>query len=231
MKLIFDHTHGFGKMASEALLYYPCGAIFEQREHEGALQTGWFPLNKHMWFQSRSTRIDLQKYKTRDSILKKSKGVTWHLSRPDKKLLGPIYEKYLKYKLYNSNNLTLDDIMDNSMQIIVYRRKGKLVAFLAFKVVGKSFLSVEFAWDYEEPKLSLGHISRHVESLIARQRGCQYIYMSSGYETCSLYKSDYPGFEWWTGFEWSTDVDLYRKLCYSDSQVEIKNFYNRYETE
>jgi hypothetical protein len=79
MKLLFDHIHGFGKMSKEALLYYPCGAIFEPSEEAQALETGWFPLNKHIWFQSRSTRIDLLKYKTRDSILKKSREVSWHL--------------------------------------------------------------------------------------------------------------------------------------------------------
>lgn len=230
MKLLFDHVHGFGKMAKEALLYYPCGAVFEPQEQEGALQTGWFPLNKHIWFQSRSTRIDLQKYKTRDSIVKKSREVSWHLWKPDRKILAPIYERYIAHKGYNSNNLTLDDICDNSNQILLYRRKGALVAFLAFKIVGTGFLSVEFAWDYSEPHLSLGHVSRHVESILARQRGCKYIYMSSGYETCSLYKGSYPGFQWWKGYEWSEDVDMYRQLCYADSQVEVRNYFNRLET-
>jgi hypothetical protein len=229
MKLLFDHIHGFGKMAKEAILYYPCAAIFEPHEYNMALETGWFPLNKHIWFQSRSTRIQLDKYKTRKSIYKKVKNVTWHLWKPDKKLLGPIYEKYAAHRQYNTNNLTLDDICDNSNQILLYRRNGKFIGFLAFKIINKAFLSVEFAWDYEEPELSLGHVSRHVESVLAKQRGCEYIYMSSGYETCSLYKSDYAGFQWWKGYEWSEDVDMYRQMCYNDSAVEIKNYFNRLE--
>jgi hypothetical protein len=229
MRLLFDHVHGFGKMAQEAILYYPCAAIFEEYEYPMALETGWFPLNKHMWFQSRSTRIDLSLYKTGKSILKNSRKITWHLWKPDKKLLGPIYEKYLAHKGYNGNNLTLDDICDNSNQILLYRRNGKFIGFLAFKIIGKAFLSVEFAWDYEEPQLSLGHVSRHVESLLAKQRGCRYIYMSSGYETCSLYKGDYLGFQWWKGYEWSSDVDMYRQMCHNDSAVEVKNYFNRLE--
>lgn len=207
----------------------PAAAIFEQHEHKNALETGWFPLNKDIWFQSRSTRIDLQKYITRKSIIKCSRQVTWRLWKPDVRVMAPIYEKYIAHRAYNGNNLTLQDIVDNSNQIIAYQRYNKLIGFLAFKTVQDAFLSIEFAWDYEEPYLSLGHVSRHVESILAKHRGCRYIYMSSGYETCSLYKSDYPGFQWWTGFGWSEDVDKYRKLCYSDSQVEIKNFYNRFE--
>ncbi len=214
-------------MAKEALLYFPFAAQFDEREYPYAISTGWFPLNKHLWFQSRATRIDLTKYSTRKSIIKKSKEVSWRIWKPTASMLEPIYEKYLEHKSYNKNNLTIDDIIHNSNQILLYYKKNKLIAFLAFKSFGDAFLSVEFAWDYEEPDLSLGHVSRHVESILAKQRGCRYIYMSSGYEKCSLYKADYPGFEWWTGSEWSNDVDRYRQLCYLDSQVEIRNFENR----
>jgi hypothetical protein len=48
------------------------------------------------------------------------------------------------------------------------------------------------------------------------------VYMSSGYESCSIYKSDYQGFEWWTGLKWSKDVEHYRRLCYSDDKVKIE---------
>jgi hypothetical protein len=230
MRLLFDHVHGFGKMAKEAMLYYPCAAILEPSEYAMGLETGWFPLNKHMWFQSRSTRLDLSLYKTPKHIIKNSKQVTWHLSRPDKRILGPIYEKYLAHKGYNPNNLTLDDITDNSNQILVYRKDNKLIGFLAFKVIGKAFLSVEFAWDYCEPQLSLGHISRHVESILAKQKSCTHLYMSSGYETCSLYKSSYGGFQWWKGYEWSSDIEMYKQMCYNDSKVQISGYYHRLET-
>lgn len=228
MKLIFDHVNGFGKMAKESLLYYPAAAILDPHEYVWGLENGWFPLNKNMWFQSRSTRIDLTKYKTPKHIVKRAKKVSWHLWKPDVRILTPIYEKYISHKEFSPNGLTIEDIVSNSDQILAYRYENKLVAFLAFKIIKNAFLSIEFAWDYSEPDLSLGHISRHAESIIARAKNCRYLYMSMGYETCSLYKANYLGFQWWTGYEWSEDINLYKKLCELDSRVEIRYFENRH---
>jgi hypothetical protein len=37
-----------------------------------------------------------------------------------------------------------------------------------------------------------------------------------------LYKSDFYGFEWWTGTEWSTDKELYKKLCLRDETAKVE---------
>jgi hypothetical protein len=224
MKLIFDHINGFGKMAKETFLYYGCLAKVDKKEFSDALETGWFPIDSDYWFQCRSTRINLEKYETKKEILKKTKLITYRIWKPDINLIKPIYEKYLKYKNFNYNNLTLEDIVKNASNLILYYYENKLIGFLAYKIINKSFLSIEFAWDYEKPSLSLGHVSRHVESIIAKQKKCKYIYMSAGYETCSLYKSHYPGFEWWKGFDWSSDSEHFRKLCYTDSKISVENF-------
>ena len=51
------------------------------------------------------------------------------------------------------------------------------------------------------------------------QKGAPYLYCGSGYEESSVYKSYVPGFEWWTGYDWSTNVARFRKLCYRDSKI------------
>lgn len=227
MQLLFDHTRGFGKMMQETLLYFPVGAVLEKGEEEQALHTGWFPINQNVWYQCRSTRIDLSRYKAPDRIVERASQVRWHITSPRESIIAPIYEKYLSHKGYNAAGLSVKDILDNSNRLLLYTHNSKPVAFLAYKVFGHGFLAVEFGWDYETPQLSLGHVSRYAESKIARQMGCTHIYMSAGYEICSLYKADYPGFQWWKGYEWTDDLDSYRNLCYLDSGVQIKNFDHR----
>jgi hypothetical protein len=50
---------------------------------------------------------------------------------------------------------------------------------------------------------------------------CKHVYILGGYEKCCLYKSDYYGFEWWTGAEWSEDKELYKKLCLRDEDAKV----------
>ena len=53
------------------------------------------------------------------------------------------------------------------------------------------------------------------------------LYLGSGYELGSVYKSTYRGFEWWTGTEWSRNKDKFVKLCQRDSRIsKIKDLSN-----
>lgn len=215
-------------MQHETMLYYPFGGIFEQRERAEALSNGWFPINNTIWFQSRSTRLDLNVYKPSKKILNIAKKIRYFPDvsmNPDKKArLQAIYQKYISHKGFQDNSLTVDDMIENSHGHIYYVYDNKIIAFTFYKIIEQNYLSVEFAWDYENPKLSMGHVSIYLETIFAKINRCRYMYLSSGYETCSLYKSDYPGFEWWKGYEWSTDKELFKQLCIADDKVKISNF-------
>lgn len=228
MKLLFDHTKGFGKMRDQVIYHVPFGATFERHEYDEALQTGWFPTDSGIWFQCRSTRICLADYKPKPSVLKAAEGIRYFPDvnmTPDKKeRLEGIYRKYLIHKKYKDQSYSIDDMIRNSHGHIYYVADGKIVAFMFFKTINKALLAIEFAWDYENPKLSLGNVNIYYASLFARFKGCTHIYMSAGYESCSLYKSKYEGFEWWTGWSWSRDVDAYNALCYDDDLIVVANY-------
>ncbi len=230
MKLYFNHEMGFGKMMHETMLYYPFGATFEPHERVGALETGWFPINNLMWFQSRSTRLDLQKYYPSKKILKLSKKIKYYpdvnMTPLKKRRLQEIYDKYVQHKGFKDLSLTIDDMIANSHGHIYYTYENNIIGFTFYKIINSNYLSIEFAWDYKNPRLTLGHVSIYFESLFARTQRCKYMYLSAGYEECSLYKADYPGFQWWKGYEWSEDVDKFKSLCYSDERVRITGFEN-----
>jgi hypothetical protein len=228
MKLYFSHEMGFGKMEHETLLYFPFAASFEKNEHNHALNNGWFPLNKEMWYQCRSTRLDLTEYKPSKKIIALSKKIKYYpdlnLNETKKNKLSEIYKKYIKYKGFGELSLTIDDMIANSHGYVYYAYENNIIGFSFYKIISGNFLSVEFAWDYENPKLSLGHVSIYMESLLARKYRCKKMYLGAGYEKCSLYKADYPGFEWWKGYEWSKDTEKYKSLCLRDQNVKILNF-------
>jgi len=174
MKLYFNHEMGFGKMMHETMLYYPFGATFEPHERTHALETGWFPINNVMWFQSRSTRINLQKYKVSTKIFKKSRKIKYfpdvNMTPQKKERLQEIYNKYVQYKGFQDLSLTIDDMIANSHGHIYYTHENKIIGFTFYKIIGSNYLSVEFAWDYEKKGLSLGHTSIYLESLFARSQ-------------------------------------------------------------
>lgn len=45
------------------------------------------------------------------------------------------------------------------------------------------------------------------------------MYIGQGYEESSIYKANIPGFEWWTGSEWSINKEQYINLCKRDSSL------------
>lgn len=225
MKFLFDHTYGFGKMSKQNMIYVPFAVLLESKEYKQYLEQGWYPANNDIWFQTRSTRINLEFYKPTKNVLRLSKKVKYfpdvNMTKEKRKRLEKIYEKYISHKGY-IYDMSIDDIISNSHGHIYYVYGNDIIAFAFYKVIEDAYLGIEFAWDYEEPKLSLGHINIYYNSLFARFKRCKYIYLSSGYESCSIYKSQYPGFEWWRGYEWSKDVELYRELCKRDDQIKIE---------
>jgi hypothetical protein len=225
MRLVFDHTHGFGKMTRQNISYVPFAAVVEPSEYKECLETGWFPFNEDIWFQTRSTRIDLKLYKPDSRILKLAKKVKYfpdvNMTKDKRARLKTIYEKYIQRKNYKYD-LSIDEIIANSHGHIYYVYNNEIIAFSFNKIVGDSLLGVEFAWDYAEPKLSMGHINVYYNTIYAKFNRCKYFYLSSGYESCSIYKSSYPGFQWWTGQSWTDDVETYKELCRRDDRLQIQ---------
>lgn len=211
-------------MSKQNIIYVPFAVILEPKEYKEFLEQGWYPANNDIWFQTRSTRIDLSIYQPAKNVLKNAKKVKYfpdvNMTKEKRKRLNIIYEKYLEHKGY-TYDMSIDDIISNSHGHIYYVYNSEIVAFAFYKVIEDAYLGIEFAWDYEQPNLSLGHVNVYYNSLFARFKRCKYIYLSSGYESCSIYKSQYPGFEWWRGYEWSKDIELYKQLCLRDDQIKI----------
>lgn len=224
MKLLFDHTYGFGKMSKQNIQYVPFAAQLEPNEYKEYLEKGWYPFNQDLWYQTRSTRIDLSAYQPTKEVKRIAKKIKCYpnirITEPKKQKLKSIYENYIQQKGYRYD-LSIEDIINNSNGYIYYALDGEIIAFSFYRIIEDAFLGIEFAWDYKRPSLSMGHVNIYYAAMLAKKHRCKHFYLSSGYESCCIYKSQYPGFEWWKGYEWTDDIDLYKNLCKRDDEVKI----------
>lgn len=248
MKLFFDHV--CGQQANTDFIHALVSATFLESEQDMALENGWCPSNiwyssdtnfkknnKIIWYQSRQSRINLSKYKKSKSERRlRNKvfdyGVSYKLTKcPDFDLLYNIYIKYIKYKNYKdhmSKSSFLDSYNNSESHFIIYDD----IAFSIVEICSKSLISYQFCWDYGNPDLSLGKFSTYIEIDFALNNNLENIYLGPSYESNSIYKSHYRGFEFWTGRKWSDDKEAFKYLLDRDSKLnsvdEITEEYKNY---
>lgn len=222
MKVYFDHIQGFGKVSDLELIVNCAYGILEPNEScINALKEGWIPW-EGKWYNERSTRIDLAVYRPSKTTRKLSKRITIETGDIESNI-----EKYEKlHKAYCDYHGFKRDIKLKSFidcQVIEYWTDS-LVGISIYRQFENQFVAYQFIWDYQDPKLSLGTTAQYYECETAKSLNCEYVYLLGGYELCCLYKSKYPGFEFWTGAEWSTDIELYTTLMSRDEKIKIENY-------
>tara|TARA_Y100000361_G_scaffold2433_2_gene2097 strand:+ start:5429 stop:6208 length:780 start_codon:yes stop_codon:yes gene_type:complete len=239
MKIYFRHYAG--AITEYDYLFFDCMAKVGAYEEDIALQEGWLPddytepkkmsnnfeEDKSDWFQARQTRIDLSLFKedrrTRKAR-KKCKDITTKVFRAtevDLNILNSIFDKYINYRGFKTWELEpLIKREKYRKHFILYYYNDKPIAFTFIRDVGSfDSFATQFAWDYEMPKLYLGKYANLAEIDYCIAKNKKYMYIGAGYEKACIYKSDYAGFEFWTGEKWSKDVEHYKFLCERDSSI------------
>jgi len=240
MNIYFKHYSG--AIMEYDYMFFDCMAEVPLEEEDFALEQGWLPDdyfipktgNKNHWYQARQTRINLKKFTESKSTKKTRKKCekiqikTYRSEEVDLDLLNNIFSKYIEYKNFKSWSLApLIKLEKERKFFLVYHspvsEKGGWhtpVAFTYMRDVGSnSVFSTQFAWDYAEPKLYLGKYANLAEIDYCIKNNKDYMYIGMGYENCCIYKSAYKGFEFWTGQEWSDDIERYKFLCERDSKI------------
>ena len=113
------------------------------------------------------------------------------LDKPNLKQIQDIYKKYCDHKKFKSvQPLFQNDI--TAHQVMGYFHDGKMVAFtLLYELDKKNIESLQFAWDYEKPKLRLGIKSLENECAVAKNNGYKCLYHGQD----DRYKSQFKGYE------------------------------------
>lgn len=115
------------------------------------------------------------------------------LGNIDTKLLDEIYKKYCRYKKFDSvMPIFYGEYNDLHSDVIGYYDADRLIAFSLIKIHDHENVEcVQFAWDYENPKLRLGIESLKHECALYRDKGFKYMYLGEADE----YKSHIEGYE------------------------------------
>jgi hypothetical protein len=215
MKITFNHK--FGHQEQGECFVFDCGLTdVAQEEYDQALDQGFLitvRAGQRHWYQCRSTRVATAD--TSYSLLPGAAVMTDPLPLTE---MDHIYTAYCYHKKFRKYFEVGEHLPED--RFIEYRLSGDFVAWTKLRHYTES--SVEtclFVWDYADPEARLGDTSLGHEIAWAKSAGYRYVYLGPGYERSSQYKARISGFEWWTGSEWSRDVERYRWLCKRDSRI------------
>ena len=232
MKIIFDHS--FGRMTDMDVSYSVAKAEVGHQEWKHAPTLGWLPdeWEPPFWFTGRQTRLDLVAFKKKHKFPKNLRFSLVEIGKIADSRLANIWRDYTADR-FESDHLefrkTLEYQPEHKRILVVYD-ETKLVAFSILRV-WPMFVSLQLAWNYHNPKLSVGVHAQYYEMEIARSMGYRYVYLCPGYETACIWKSRFPGFEWWTGEKWSTNKKRYVSLCERDSKIRLIDELDKITTE
>jgi len=241
MELIFDHS--LGKQEHQDLVICRPMAIVDPDEEAEAIDRGWLALDhpvmgKEVFYQSRSTRIDLDRYRPRykQHTHKGEKiGVKVIDASEMVKLLSlpHIYKQYMKRKNFGADYDPFGHYHPRDQFMVFYLGTAdNIVGFTKqkkYRYQEDMYSSID---NYDSKDLAglesvihantipISDITLDMEIEWAHNNHARYFFMGSGYENSSEYKANYHGFEWWTGAEWSTNKKQYRRLCKRDSRIE-----------
>jgi hypothetical protein len=113
---------------------------------------------------------------------------------PDTKQLNMIYRQYCEYKQFDSvMPLFNNDYYDPCHDVLgYYNPKNELVAFSLIRKHDRwNVEALQFAWNYQEPRLRLGIRSLESECARYKRMGYHYLYL----EFADKYKQQFDGFE------------------------------------
>jgi len=241
MELLFDHS--LGKQEQQDLVVCRPMAIVDQDEEAEAIDRGWLALDhpvlaREVFYQSRSTRINIDKYRPRykqhrymgDEIGYKiidASEMVKLLSLPS------IYKQYMKRKNFGADYDPFSNYHTRDQFMVFYiGTADNIVGFTKQKRYRYQEDNYSTIDNYDSKDLAglesvihantipISDITLDMEISWAQDNYVRHFYMGSGYEQSSEYKANYRGFEWWTGTEWSTNKKQYRRLCKRDSRIE-----------
>ena len=254
MRVFFDHIAG--NTTCRELVYSPATAIFTGKEYTYALQNGWHIAESwgvedfdwyneitsqglKVWYQARSTRIEVSKFEERARHRKKIKRakisceVMSDVSRLQEELWR-VYNSYLAAKNFENFYADKEDLLSEiygPRSYLVYRNdSGRIIGFGIVEVVSQhAGVAPQFAWDYADPSIGLGSLNKLFQFRLLKDLGITHLYLGTSYENPSRGKAKWPGFEWWTGRSWSNDTDFYFQLLERESAM--KTLDDLYETQ
>ena len=246
MELLWNHR--FGQQEQQPLVICRPWAFADQHEDGDMLDGGWLLLDhpyrgRECWYQSRSVRIDSDRYRPRfpkhqycgkDIEIKEI-----FPKRPEDLTLLPlkkIYAEYLRRKGFEDLYDPFQYLSDRT-SFLLFSIDDEIVGFTKIRKYywegvpdEQQYLMPDDEWSWvsmagiesvlHASSVPISAVTADMEIKWSFGQGASYVYLGAGYERGSEYKASFQGFEWWTGEEWSRVKKTYKKLCKRDSDLE-----------
>lgn len=210
MKIVLDHVWGSQERWDLSLVR---PRLECSRDEEGAaLDSGWLIYDGE-WYQCRSVRVSSdQPIDSLDGSM--SISIEDH---PDEDELLGLWNRYIATKGY-ADSWDLFSDTERAQWLTLRDGCGHLAGFTKLLIYDGGAESQHNAYS-DDYGLKLGTMMIGYEASLAADLGFKHLYIGSGYELGSRYKSYLNGFEFWTGSEWSSDRNRFQSLCRRDASV------------
>jgi len=213
MEIKINHVYGNQEVFDLQIVKLSLNGDISDSE---ALNSGWLIYN-NKWYSCRSSRINTDLF---HKPPKEIKGYSFEYKdsfEVNEEVLR-VYNKHSEVRGFTQKyDLTVD--LARSSGIFVYK-EGVLVAFTKFIKYENALESQFTSWDYSEPKASIGKHIVNYEVDVSKKLNYKYLYIGPVYGLQSKYKTNFDGFEWWTGSEWSTNKDVLMDYLSRDSSTK-----------
>lgn len=252
MELLFNHR--FGRVEQQDLVISDVLALLDNDNDEAEmLNNGWLALDRphkiygadrEVFYQSRSTRINLYACKKRFSQHtidgKRIEMKEIFPRKPDDTVwtgMHQLYDAFITRKSFRNLYNPFEHISKRDSFLIFYT--GDLNNIVGFTKIKRYYPQEQYYddlvmapdWIYaEEPhgiesvmhcnNQPISQLTMDMEIQWAKKQSAQFYYAGAGYERSSIYKSVWKGFEWWTGTRWSRSKKEYARLCERDSKLK-----------
>jgi arginine-tRNA-protein transferase len=182
------------------------------------LNMGFLPtrFSKNIFYLCRSLRIDLTKFELSSEnrrIQNKTEEFSCELidlekfdySNEVQKNCKDWFNTRFEKKIISAQGVKKVFTEDNNNKVFVWSHNSKEVGFVPC-IENDDLIYYNFAfYNPDFYKLNLGARMMLQAVLYAKEKGKKYIYLGSIYTKGSLYKTEFSGFEFFNGMNWSSD--------------------------
>ena len=186
MKVRFNHQNGF---VLDGRVFCEVYGIAENESNDELLNLGWLPSveEKNIWYQSRSYRIELSNFvisKKRRYIIKKLNCEVNDYTQDQE--IDNFFQEYYDHKSYNLMEYYINGSEFFKPKLLCLKLDGKLVAVGRYTENETSNVFLDFAYDKNNPKLSLGTNLYYILADITKKQNKDYLYIYESYDDSYL---------------------------------------------
>jgi arginyl-tRNA--protein-N-Asp/Glu arginylyltransferase len=177
----------------------------------------------NLFYLARSLRVDLSKFEPSSEnrrILRKTESLQltayslrefeygWEIG----KLAKDFYDKRFGKGTMSANKIKWLFTSGACSDVLEYKDSGKTIGYCLVNNTGQilHYAYPFYELEYFDKNAGMGMMLRAI--LHAKEEGLKYVYLGTCYTEESLYKTQFKGIEYFTGFSWSRDIEKLKEL-------------------